>query len=164
MSKRQRDGGLGPRRGATVMAIVVGGALGLGGGVAYAVTQLNEVQPGGISATEGGKVNSHFSTDWPVNAAGQSYGSLLEASSPDDAPDLIQVETYDGTTGYVDRVDLDTATGANVANPEEAIAWQERVDKMAAAGESTLLPVYALDGKTVIGEFEIVPSQPDPGR
>ncbi|RLV56309.1 hypothetical protein D9V41_07740 [Aeromicrobium phragmitis] len=71
----------------------------------------------------------------------------------EDRPDLIQAEGTDGTEGYVSRELLDEVTGADVANPQEAIEYQE-AQRRATTNEVTV-PLLARDGVTVVGEFAI---------
>jgi hypothetical protein len=90
--------------------------------------------------------------EYPVNDSNQTYGSAADAGAPEQEPDLIRAKTKDGKTGYVRKVDLDEANGSAAArkfkSPEEAFAWQRE-----HAGQDVTVPVYAVDGKTVIGEF-----------
>lgn len=84
------------------------------------------------------------------NDSGLTYGSAIEAVSPESEPDLILVVATNGREGYSYKTELDKATGAiDFKSPEEAIAWQE-----ANAGPIAV-PVYEKDGKTVIGEFVV---------
>lgn len=75
-----------------------------------------------------------------------SYGSLAEAYSPETEPDLILVETTDGKTGYAYKMDLDEASGADIASPEEASRWEPTL---------TDVSVYLVDGTTQIGVFVV---------
>lgn len=84
---------------------------------------------------------------YPVNDSGQTYGSDLFAASIETGPDLVAAEGVDGTFGYVQKKDL-YEDGINT--PEEALAAQK-----ASNGKLRLIPLYAKDGKTVIGKFEI---------
>ncbi|AEE46376.1 hypothetical protein [Cellulomonas fimi] len=61
-----------------------------------------------------------------TNADGLTYGSALGAADRDAEPDLIQVETDDGTVGYVRKVDL---YADEPANPTEAVEQQARRDE-----------------------------------
>ncbi|GCE76984.1 hypothetical protein CBZ_20400 [Cellulomonas biazotea] len=63
-----------------------------------------------------------------TNADGLTYGSAMGASGRDTEPDLIQVETEDGTVGYVRKDDL---YAGEPANPTEAVAQQEERDRAA---------------------------------
>lgn len=81
-------------------------------------------------------------TKYPVNAAGQTYGSLADATSEIDAPDLILVEMDDGNEGYVLAAELFAAEGGDISNPKEAAEW---------TFEPVPLEVYESNGRTVIG-------------
>jgi hypothetical protein len=119
--------------------------------------------------------------DFPVNENGLTYGSGGFGANN---PDLILAIGIDGTTGYVLRTDLE-GTGPLVRpnNPEEALRYMEELDRLAeealrlieeldrlaaeeGAGDDLhirivrernlfLIPLYASDGQTVIGEFGI---------
>ncbi|MFS0728350.1 peptidase M56 BlaR1 [Paenibacillus sp. 1P07SE] len=86
--------------------------------------------------------------NYPVNANGQTYGSAADAPSRDAEPDLIGAYGVDGTLGYVKKEDLNEELPKT---PEEALAIQE---SKALAGEQSI-PLYDVDGETVIGEFII---------
>jgi hypothetical protein len=65
----------------------------------------------------------------------------------------MEVKATNGRLGYVDRALLDELTGANVANPEDALAWMREL-----TGYSTPtieIPVYEADGTTQIGVFPV---------
>lgn len=83
---------------------------------------------------------------YPMNASGETYGSLLYATSPETEPNLVKAMGVDGTIGYVRNVDLN---GVPPKTPEEAIAQQEKMS------DTKRIPLYKSDGKTVIGEYEI---------
>lgn len=83
---------------------------------------------------------------FPKNENGQTYGSAADATSPYTEPDLIKAYGVDGTIGYVMKKDLD---GEMPKTPEEALAKQRN------APASRTIPLYDVDGKTVIGEFKI---------
>lgn len=82
------------------------------------------------------------------NALGLTYGSELQADTPSHLPDLISAIATNGQLGYVKRMDLYPATPAN---PQQALAQQ------AAGSTSRIIQVYALNGITVIGTYEIQP-------
>ncbi len=90
--------------------------------------------------------------DWPVNERGQTYGSSALAATYEDEPDLIQAAATNGKVGYLSRDEMRAVDGSHVKTPEEALAWQA-----AHGNETHVLPVYALDGVTVIGHFVIEP-------
>lgn len=115
---------------------VVGAALGL----ALVGVVAGSAIAGGLLTPADGATPPNYST----NASGASYGSLVNAYSPETEPDLILVETTDGKTGYAYKADLDAASGANVQSPEEAATWQNKTVEV---------PVYLVDGKTQIGVF-----------
>jgi hypothetical protein len=85
---------------------------------------------------------------FPTNVYGQTYGSGLDAVSPANEPDLIQAYATNGVLGYVRAADLD---GTAPTNPISALA-QERA---AQAAHGRTIPVYAQDGRTVVGSFTI---------
>ena len=87
---------------------------------------------------------------FPRNENGQTYGSGSDAISLDTEPDLIKAYGVDGTLGYVRSKDL---TGVLPRTPQEALAKQR------PAGSVRQIPLYAVDGKTVIGVFNIVDGQ-----
>jgi len=92
--------------------------------------------------------------EYDENARGQSYGSALEAISPETEPDLIQALADDKTTeGFVKKSDLDYLPDFD--SPSEALAWQAE-----QAGKSRVIPVYDVDGTTKIGTFTITPATP----
>jgi hypothetical protein len=80
------------------------------------------------------------------NENGQSYGSTADARSSNEEPELIQAYGIDGNIGYVLKKDLD---GEKPKSSEEAVA------KQLNAPASRTIPLYDVDGKTVVGEFKI---------
>ncbi|MDI6799550.1 MAG: hypothetical protein QMD53_02615 [Actinomycetota bacterium] len=84
-------------------------------------------------------------TAWPKNNLGVTYGSGLDAVSPEDEPDLIKVEATNGKVGYAYRADLE---GPEPSSPAAAIAQQK-----AKKGKPDIIPVYEVDGVTQIGVF-----------
>lgn len=87
-------------------------------------------------------LRNHVSQDgYLVNDMGQSYGPDVKESSKE--PDLILVESDDGTLGYVKREDL---SGPNYKTPEEALLHQTH---------GRYIVVYLSDGKTKVGKFYI---------
>jgi len=94
-----------------------------------------------LTAADGGMLPAY-----PVNDAGLTFGSLVDATSPDTEPDLILVETTDGETGYVYKAALDRASGADIRSPQEAAEWKPA---------RTEVPVYLVDGTTQIGVFVV---------
>ncbi|WEG08319.1 hypothetical protein PU630_13900 [Microbacterium horticulturae] len=96
---------------------------------------------------------------YPENSNGLTFGSAMDAPSPDFEPDLIRVEATNGREGYVYKSDLDEADGSAAAesfkSPDEAVAWQEEREAQELRDGPLAVAVYAEDGKTVIGKFEI---------
>lgn len=131
-----------------VSAAVLGFAL-AGGGTAIATGALASgdqviirapISPGGAAP------RSVAAPAWPTNANGQTYGSLLNSTSSATDPDLAQVIATNGQTGYVYSSQLNPPAPSS---PAEALA-QQAAD---TAGE--YIPVYAQNGRTVIGQFEV---------
>jgi len=83
---------------------------------------------------------------FPKNANGQTYGSSALVNSPDQEPDLISAVGVNGTEGYVRSEDLN---GKLPNTPEEAVAYNRKLKT------ERLIPLYDVDGKTIIGEFKI---------
>lgn len=87
------------------------------------------------------------------NASGQTYGSGMDAASVGSMPDLISARGEDGTLGYIRLTDLKKD---QPKNPKEAVAYQLKRDSDRKAGKlSEQIPLYDVDGKTVIGVFNI---------
>jgi hypothetical protein len=91
---------------------------------------------------------------YSTNEKGQTYGNGNQISEVGYDPDLILAEGPDGTLGYVYASDLE---GDFVPQtPDEAISWQN-----AHIGEDRVIPLYAVDGETVIGEFVVSGYNPE---
>lgn len=138
-----RDG-----RGIKVAAVTLAITLGGIAGVAAAEGAFFDGPPDIIASERNGPTVTSQPVDWAVNEAGDTYGSLLAARSPDDIPVLIQVEE-DGLQGYIYSAALSAVNGDNVSSPDEAVLQQERTQGQYS--ESTRLPMYKSDGKTQIG-------------
>ncbi|OPX87647.1 hypothetical protein [Pelotomaculum sp. PtaB.Bin117] len=82
---------------------------------------------------------------FPKNQYGQTYGSLMNATSPETEPDLVAAVGVGGIEGYVKRTDLEQPLPKT---PQEAIALSKQ--NLAHPNE---IPLYDVDGKTVIGKF-----------
>lgn len=78
--------------------------------------------------------------DFPVNAAGQTYGSDALVP-PREAPDLVAVVGDHGAFGYCLRDEL----YPKLDSPEEVARYKE-----ALGGRPESCTVYAKDGKTVV--------------
>jgi hypothetical protein len=147
------------RRLAVAGGLIVVAAAGVIAGFAAAGTGSHPPSPAGVASVHGGATAAAHAPHYPKNAAGLTYGSLQEAHSADQAPALILVTDTKGENGYVFKTDLDAATGANIASPAQAAEWQAKQNAMAAAGQTTSIPVYQSDGVTRIGDFVISPSK-----
>jgi hypothetical protein len=87
---------------------------------------------------------------YPVNVHGMTYGSLAVASTHGGkAPDLIAASGLDNTGAHVDGYfkHADMPVQAEPKNPADAAAL------MAKAVPAKTIPLYAVDGTTVIGTF-----------
>ena len=84
-------------------------------------------------------------SSFPVNAAGQTYGSSANVTSLSQEPTLVWVQATNGKLGYVYASQL---YGPTPKNPQQAITW-------ASTHYPKSIPVYAQNGKTVIGHFVI---------
>lgn len=82
---------------------------------------------------------------WGVNARGETYGVIDRNGTPD----LIAVDTG-RVTGYIKNTDSNCASGGDVKNPSEAVAWGKLT-----AGLGISIPIYKSDGTTVVGTFVI---------
>jgi hypothetical protein len=134
-------------------AVVV--CIGLGLGVGSAIAGGPWVySPAGLSPSEGIESVPQPEPTYSVNADGQSYGSALDATSPDNEPDLIAVIATNGREGYALKKDMDDANGTTAMkdfkSPEDALKWQEE-----EGWKEHSIPVYLEDGRTVVGEFVI---------
>lgn len=140
--------------------VIACASLGLVAGGAFAAGAPALFSPAGLSPAEGIPDQPKPEPSYAVNANGETFGSLADATSPETEPDLIQAVANNGQYGYVKKAELDAANGTTAAesfrSPADALAWQEQ----AIARGDQLIPVYAEDGVTVIGDFMI--AAPDP--
>jgi hypothetical protein len=82
---------------------------------------------------------------YPTNAAGQTYGSAMDASSPGDEPDLIAVLATNGREGYALKEQFNQE-GTQPSSPEEAVAVQSEHDRdQAEAFYGVLAEAFDLD-------------------
>lgn len=90
---------------------------------------------------------NQVSTSWGVNASGETFG----VSNQQGTPDLIAVAIDQGKfQGYVERNELDCASGGDVNSPAEAVIWDET-----SHNRNISIPVYESDGVTIIGAFSV---------
>lgn len=90
-------------------------------------------------------------TEWGVNASGQTYGVINNQGSPD----LVAVHAISGKDGYVYASDLEEPPPAN---PQEALARQD------GPHSNRAVPVFKEDGKTVVGQFILYDRPIVPGK
>ncbi|WP_434510355.1 hypothetical protein [Desulfitobacterium sp. AusDCA] len=86
-----------------------------------------------------------------INQNGDTYGSLADVNTPGEEPDLVLAKGEDGTEGYLKLKDM---WGEQPNNPEEAVAYMKKQEEEKAKGHK-YIPLYASDGKTVIGKFKV---------
>jgi hypothetical protein len=98
------------------------------------------------------KSNESNIMDIKSNSSGETYGSSLGILNFEDEPDLIAATGVDSIEGYVKKTDL---YEHSVTSPEEALIFM----KSKNATEVRAIPLYDLEGKKVIGSFEITPSK-----
>lgn len=115
------------------VALVVSAALGVASGVRAAMAS--------NVADQGNMTGTLSQQEFPKNARGLSYGSLADARTPSDAPDLIFVVDRAGRFGYVYATDL---SEPEPTSPTEA--------ESRSLGARTI-PMYESDGVTRIGVF-----------
>lgn len=102
--------------------------------------------------------NAYVKPVYPINENGLTYGSLSNADFYGVEPDLIAAIGIDGTEGYVYKTDL---AAGQPKNPEEAVEYMKlmktRYEEMNMTGEKyeKIIPLYAIDGISIIGEFGI---------
>ena len=124
------------------------------------VTVIGNTGFGGVPLPESIR-NMYMSPIYPINENGQTYGPLLaDPYTPE--PDLIAAVGIDGTEGYIyNSIQNQHGGYPPPQNPEEAIEYMrwldERKEEMKRNGEKYILivPLYAEDGVTVIGEYGI---------
>jgi len=88
---------------------------------------------------------------FPVNQNGETYGPMGFVKTPGKEPDLVSAIGEDGIEGYLKKEDM---FGEQPNNPEEAMAYMERLEKEKAKGHK-FIPLYASDGKTILGKFKV---------
>lgn len=91
---------------------------------------------------------SMLQTEYALNSAGETYGSALSEYTIGYEPDLISAIGTNGASGYVKADDL---------NPKYQ-SLDEVLSLDFENGGTVLIPLYDVDGETVIGEFELITS------
>ncbi|SDS84568.1 hypothetical protein [Microterricola viridarii] len=133
------------------VAVLALAGLGTGTAVAYVPTLF---APAGLTA-EGMQSKPLPAPEYEMNRQGLTYGSAVDAISPETEPDLIQAVATNGKEGFVRKTELDavngTAAQASFKSPEDALKWQAT-----EGAKDHVIPVYGVDGSTVLGEFLVV--------
>lgn len=140
-------GGLGALT--VALALAVGAGLGM-----YGWRPVFASQKAGSAIQSPAKEPGHPPAQRPApafkrNASGETYGSDLYSASPNTEPDLIAAVGTGGKSGYVRAADV---FGAQPKTPQQAVAYDRKHTK------SRAVPLYASNGKTVIGTFVIGPA------
>lgn len=86
---------------------------------------------------------SEIGSNYPKNKQGLTYGSSADTLIYGKEPDLIKAYGIDGTLGYVKKEDLHTPMPKT---PEEAL-------KLIKEAKDIEIPLYDINGETVIGTF-----------
>lgn len=118
----------------SVAAFVVGGILGTGASALAALPHQDDLG----------------TTPYATNSFGQTYGSNIESTSPEQDPDLVLVIGDHGHEGYVRSSELYELAPTS---PAEAVRDQSQAGEVVAE-----LTVYERDGRTAIDTFTIVAS------
>ena len=93
-------------------------------------------------------VQEASSPKFKVNKNGETYGSIKDVTVAGQEPTLILAEGIDGTVGYARFADMN---GPQPKNPEEAVAYMKKMENSVPRN----IPLYDVDGKTVIGKYKI---------
>lgn len=103
----------------------------------------------GVAKGSDAMLEQATTTDWPVNANGQTYGSEVQAKSEADVPDLVLVEATNGKQGYCLNSQLNPAPVPPKSEAEAKAMMREALCK------GRVIPVFESDGVTRIGVFQI---------
>ena len=115
-----------------------------------------------VDTTDGSKSDNYVVEEantklvYSVNANGQTYCddiANVPAKYYTELPDLIGVVATNGKEGYVYKEDM---YDYMPSCPEEAVKYMEVLKELNDQGiYFQIIPVYAVDGETIIGEFEM---------
>lgn len=109
-----------------------------------------ETSPTASWKLEAGYVKT-VATPFGVNAKGETYGVPKDLNG---TPDLQEAPLSAGVPGgYLTTKQLECASGGDVDNPTQAIAW----DKFRQQN-NTVIPVYTSNGTMVIGAYVVGPT------
>ena len=123
--------------------IIAGIGLGL---VAVAIYFTNVYLTDTPLSLKGSSAASVEATQYPVN---ETYGQGPFPAGKDQEPDLIKAIGENGVVGYIKQSDVTPS----FSSPEEAIANQKEIERIGYQS----IPLYELDGTTVIGEYRQYP-------
>lgn len=88
------------------------------------------------------EVEANTGNNFEKNASGITYGSLLDATSEKNSPQLVSAVATNGKEGYVYKSDLDRAEGNWINDPDEAVEFtklhEENFEKALAQSLSEL--------------------------
>lgn len=85
-------------------------------------------------------------SEYDVNNNGDTYGSALSEQTIGVEPDLIAAVGTNGLNGYVKAVDL----------TPEVNSIEEGLEQMQSNNATRTIPLYDVEGITVIGQFDLV--------
>lgn len=140
---------------AVALAVVAGGFAGVGASTVFRGS--SRATPLTRSESHSHRIVTQFAASqpptYPTNQAGQTYGSAASAATAAQLPDLISVVGANGVGGYVEKSELEAASGGDVASPAQAVAW----DNGGATVPHTI-PVFAVNGTTQLGTFTVAPA------
>lgn len=139
------------------LAYAAAALAGVAGGVLWASPQLTTAgaEPAAASITSPSATTGSYRSPlagevvdtppYPVNERGMSYGSGMGIDAKNPGPELIAAYGTNGILGYIRAVDRDQPAPASL------------VTRNFSQKSPRPIPLYAQDGVTVIGSFEITP-------
>lgn len=96
------------------------------------------------SLTRSASIEENVASQYGVNENNMTYGSYANVTSDADAPDLIFAVATNGLEGYIKNTDFNQGTDISLEQVQAGLQFEEKA-----------IPVYEVDGTTVIGEFII---------
>ena len=88
-------------------------------------------------------------TKYNINDNGETYGSALSEYTIGAEPELISAVGANGVSGYIKAADL----------TPKVSSIKEALEQTAENASGRTIPLYAVDGATVIGEFAVSAAQ-----
>ncbi|KAB2812284.1 hypothetical protein F9L07_10855 [Pimelobacter simplex] len=126
--------------GAVALA-VTGGAYAAGAAIGSERPSPERLESVDLDTVDPAGVPLAFS-DFPTNAAGQTYGSDAKAQTIEEAPDLIAIATDEGRMGFARKADL---WAPPPKTPEEAVEYE----RMLAEKGAQPIAVFDLQGNRI---------------